>query len=304
MAATPNGDDPECGQSPLNPVSEVSDSLEDRFKRELAHAAANSAPAHAFDRAEQDWAPACLVMPALSRDAIQTILYRWGSFISSGEYHGTASRPASFDDDDLDVICMAAEKRGVESTPIRSFTESTISLGRPDKELAKQAIQAVQRLETILQLEIAERVAAPRRDSGQTEKPDAARAGDEGAGRLPDEIRQAAATSTGHEDTSSCRPHQPSSDGHNEDFSTVWWNGERYEFTRPQQRAIVKRLWEARERGFPLVTSKELRTVTGSEADEFSVPHIFRIKKNKPHPAWGKMIKTNKAGKYEIAETP
>ena len=73
---------------------------------------------------------------------------------------------------------------------------------------------------------------------------------------------------------------------HSECFTSVEWYGKEYTFT-PNQRAVVKVLWEAMESGSASVSDGTLIDAAGSDAK--NLRDIFRSN-SKQHPAWGNMI--------------
>lgn len=86
-------------------------------------------------------------------------------------------------------------------------------------------------------------------------------------------------------------PHKDTA--HAADFSCVTWRGEEFTFA-PTQAAIVRQLWEAKERGEPGLRNETLLEGAGSESRR--VLDVF-----KHHPAWGVMI-TCSAGVCRLAD--
>jgi hypothetical protein len=71
---------------------------------------------------------------------------------------------------------------------------------------------------------------------------------------------------------------------HSEDFSSVYWYGEHYSFSRLQARC-VKVLWEAWTNGTPELHQATILDEAGSLRDQQRLAVIFR-----PHSAWRRMI--------------
>ena len=70
---------------------------------------------------------------------------------------------------------------------------------------------------------------------------------------------------------------------HSEDFASVNWYGDYFEFT-PAQRGVVAALWEAWKQGTPAVSQEALVDAAGLDGNA-KLKNIFR-----GHPAWGTMI--------------
>jgi hypothetical protein len=84
---------------------------------------------------------------------------------------------------------------------------------------------------------------------------------------------------------------------YSEDFSSVIWNGEFYEFTHGQA-AAVKILWRNWENETPVVSETTILDKSGSTADRLS--DVFDKGKN---PAWGPMIVPgSRKGTFRLVE--
>jgi len=92
---------------------------------------------------------------------------------------------------------------------------------------------------------------------------------------------------------------QPS---HSEDFTSVDWFGQRYEFSRGQQADCVKVLWEEWERGEHSLGQDTIAESIGTEARRFRLDHVFRLRdgSRRMHPAWGTMIVRVSEGVYRL----
>jgi hypothetical protein len=86
---------------------------------------------------------------------------------------------------------------------------------------------------------------------------------------------------------------------HNEDYTEVCWNGQKYKFDKLQQASAVEYLWRNRR-----AREKSIGEAIGSSADNFRLIHIFRQKGKKTgmHPAWGTMIIQDGRGVFALAE--
>lgn len=88
---------------------------------------------------------------------------------------------------------------------------------------------------------------------------------------------------------------------HSEDYTSVAWFGERYQFTKTQA-LCVKHLWAEWEKSEGLsLSEKTIGEKIGSAADNYKLKHTFRVKRNnksRQHPAWGKMIVSSGKGMF------
>jgi hypothetical protein len=85
---------------------------------------------------------------------------------------------------------------------------------------------------------------------------------------------------------------------HSPDFRSVHWYGFDYLFT-PTQAACVKVLWEAWERGTPVMGNESIIEEAGSVGDRLR--NVFK-EKGGMHPAWGWMIVPARKGSFQLAE--
>jgi hypothetical protein len=69
---------------------------------------------------------------------------------------------------------------------------------------------------------------------------------------------------------------------HSEDFRSVRWNGEVYDFSTSQA-IVMEKLWQAWQDGTPAVAQETLLEAAESEGNQLR--DLF-----KRHPAWGKVI--------------
>jgi len=79
---------------------------------------------------------------------------------------------------------------------------------------------------------------------------------------------------------------------HSPDFTSVDWGGERYTFSKGQQAAAVRVLWEA---GGHSLTQETIGERVGSDATRFRLAKLFH-----GHRAWGTMIVPDGKGCYRI----
>jgi hypothetical protein len=92
------------------------------------------------------------------------------------------------------------------------------------------------------------------------------------------------------------RPTEPADVAHSDDFRSVRWYGTNYLFT-PTQAACVRVLWEAWERGTPVVGQESILETAGSTCCRLR--DVFDKAK---HPAWDKMIVSPRKGSFSLAE--
>jgi hypothetical protein len=84
---------------------------------------------------------------------------------------------------------------------------------------------------------------------------------------------------------------------HSEDFRSVRWNGEVYDFSTSQA-IVMEKLWEAWEDGTPAVAQETLLEAAESEGNQLR--DLF-----KRHPAWGKVIVQGPTrGTYQLQAEP
>jgi hypothetical protein len=83
---------------------------------------------------------------------------------------------------------------------------------------------------------------------------------------------------------------------HSDDFRSVCWYGTDYVFT-PTQAACVRVLWEAWERGSPVMGQDSILETAGSTGARLR--DVFEKGK---HQAWDKMIVSAKKGAFRLAE--
>ncbi len=92
---------------------------------------------------------------------------------------------------------------------------------------------------------------------------------------------------------------------HSEDFTSVNWYGQKYQFTQGQA-LCIKCLWEAYEQGTPTLREKTIGERIRSASDHFRLSHAFRIttkkSRSRQHPAWGNMIIRAGKGTYRLTE--
>ena len=86
---------------------------------------------------------------------------------------------------------------------------------------------------------------------------------------------------------------------HSEDYRSVTWYGEQYQFTT-KQAMIVQRLWEAMLDESPDMSGASL--IEAAESDCNQLRDLFRTN-GKPHEAWGTMIVAGaKKGTYRLSQ--
>ena len=100
---------------------------------------------------------------------------------------------------------------------------------------------------------------------------------------------------------SDMRKAEEQSTRHSEDFTSVVWFGEQYQFNKGLQAASVKCLWKAWKNGTPSLSQETIGERSGSAASNFRLAHVFR-NLGKTHPAWGKMIVSAGKGMFKLAE--
>ena len=91
----------------------------------------------------------------------------------------------------------------------------------------------------------------------------------------------------------------PVENWHNDDFTKVIWNGERYAFNKTQARVIEYLLRNKR------ASEESIGEYIGSDNEYYRLRHTFRQKKgNKSvmHPAWGTMIVNDGKGIYALSK--
>ncbi len=90
---------------------------------------------------------------------------------------------------------------------------------------------------------------------------------------------------------------------HSEDFTSVNWFGNRYQFSKGNQAQTVRVLWEAWEKGGHSLSQETIGEQIGSSASNFDLKKTFRIRQGKlhvTHPAWGTMIQPSGKGTYRL----
>lgn len=86
---------------------------------------------------------------------------------------------------------------------------------------------------------------------------------------------------------------------HNEDYTTVWHGGETYTFNKPQARCI-----KYLHKNISAFESS-IGECLGSAADNFRLIQVFRNKKaGGYHPAWGKLVISEKKGVFTLNRVP
>ncbi len=89
---------------------------------------------------------------------------------------------------------------------------------------------------------------------------------------------------------------------HSPDFTSVCWFGTRYEFSKGQQAAAVRALWEAWADGGHSLSGETIQEKCSSGAGlSWRLAHVFRSN-SKPHPAWGVMIQPAGKGCYRLVK--
>jgi hypothetical protein len=90
----------------------------------------------------------------------------------------------------------------------------------------------------------------------------------------------------------------PADVSHSDDFRSVRWYGTDYVFT-PTQAACVRVLWEAWERGTPVLGQDSIleHQDVGSAASR-----LYDVFQKGKHPAWGKMIVSPRKGAFCLAK--
>lgn len=86
---------------------------------------------------------------------------------------------------------------------------------------------------------------------------------------------------------------------HSDDFTSVRWGEQVYDFTKTQA-AAIRKLWTAWERGGLSVSEETLAEAVDSKADRFRLLHTFRAK-GETHPAWNTLVVTAGKGSYRLA---
>lgn len=99
---------------------------------------------------------------------------------------------------------------------------------------------------------------------------------------------------------------------HSPDFTSVWWYGKRYTFSKGNQAQAVGALWQAWEQGGQSLTQETIAEKCGSQAERFELRKVFRRRVNcrngqkeyQQHPAWGTMIQGEGKGVYRLVPPP
>ncbi|OHB54784.1 MAG: hypothetical protein A2Y12_03980 [Planctomycetes bacterium GWF2_42_9] len=93
------------------------------------------------------------------------------------------------------------------------------------------------------------------------------------------------------------------SNNHSQDFTSVFWNGIKYQFSKGHQAESVKLLWEEWEKGGHTLSEKTIGEQIGSSANNFRLLHVFRNHNGQgTHPAWGKMIISSGQGVFRLSD--
>jgi hypothetical protein len=91
---------------------------------------------------------------------------------------------------------------------------------------------------------------------------------------------------------------------HSPDYTSVNVAGVHYCFTSRQQAETIRALHSAWRQNTPEMTEKEIGRVIGSDADNFQLSKVFRVKKRggyQMHPAWGTLVRRVARGVFRLA---
>ena len=87
---------------------------------------------------------------------------------------------------------------------------------------------------------------------------------------------------------------------HSEDFSSVWWNGKRFDFTTSQA-ICVEILWNAHQNKTPLLSGEYIAEKAGIAQHEIRRVFVKKIgNKRTTHPAYGTLVISPQKGKYAL----
>lgn len=90
----------------------------------------------------------------------------------------------------------------------------------------------------------------------------------------------------------------PSVATHSEDFTSVNWFGQRYDFSKTQA-CVIRLLWAEWEKGGFGLNEKYLGQEIGSDSDRYRLIDTFR-RGGKYHPAWDTLIKRRARGVFGL----